>query len=86
MKKIYTLLFALLCAATMVAQQPNMARNQSVKKAPTNAAAFSFSDIQNWTGEGSKIAAMALKWTNSENALVFGYRFDGTTSTVKVIK
>ena len=80
MKKIYTLLFALLCAATMVA------RNQSVKKAPTNAAAFSFNDIQNWTGEGSKIAAMALKWTNSENALVFGYRFDGTTSTVKVIK
>ena len=50
MKKIYTLLFALLCAATMVAQQPNVARNQSVKKAPTNAAAFSFSDIQNWTG------------------------------------
>lgn len=78
MKKIYTLLFALLCAATMVAQQPNVARNQSVKKAPTNAAAFSFNDIQNWTGEGSKIAAMALKWTNSENALVFGYRFEGT--------
>ena len=63
MKKIYTLLFALLCAATMVAQQPNVARNQSVKKAPTNAAAFSFNDIQNWTGEGSKIAAMALKWS-----------------------
>lgn len=78
MKKFYTLLFALLCAATMVAQQPNVARNQSVKKAPTNAAAFSFNDIQNWTGEGSKIAAMALKWTNSENALVFGYRFEGT--------
>lgn len=78
MKKIYTLLFALLCAATMVAQQPNVARNQSVKKAPTNAAAFSFNDIQNWTGEGSKIAAMALKWTNSENTLVFGYRFNGT--------
>lgn len=49
MKKFYTLLFALLCAATMVAQQPNVARNQSVKKAPTNAAAFSFNDIQNWT-------------------------------------
>lgn len=78
MKKFYMLLFALLCAATMVAQQPNVARNQSVKKAPTNAAAFSFNDIQNWTGEGSKIAAMALKWTNSENALVFGYRFEGT--------
>lgn len=78
MKQFYTFLFALLCAATMVAQQPNVARNQSVKKAPTNAAAFSFNDIQNWTGEGSKIAAMALKWTNSENALVFGYRFEGT--------
>lgn len=78
MKKIYTLLFALLCAATMVAQQPNVARNQSVKKAPANAATFSFSDIKNWTGEGSKIAAMALKWTNSENTLVFGYRFNGT--------
>lgn len=78
MKKFYTLLFALLCAATMVAQQPNVARNQSVKKAPANAATFSFSDIKNWTGEGSKIAAMALKWTNSENTLVFGYRFNGT--------
>ncbi len=86
MKKIYTLLFALLCAATMVAQQPNVARNQSVKKAPANAAAFSFSDIQNWTGEGSNVAAMGLKWTGSENTIVFGYRFDGTTSTVKVIK
>ena len=78
MKKFYTLLFALLCAATMVAQQPNVARNQSVKKAPANAATFSFSDIKNWTGEGSKIAAMALKWTNSGNTLVFGYRFNGT--------
>ncbi len=77
MKKIYTLLFALLCAATMVAQQPNVARNQSVKKAPANAAAFSFSDIQNWTGEGSNVAAMGLKWTGSENTIVFGYRFDG---------
>lgn len=78
MKKIYTLLFALLCAATMVAQQPNVARNKEIKKAPANAATFSFSDIKNWTGEGSKIAAMALKWTNSENTLVFGYRFNGT--------
>lgn len=78
MKKFYTLLFALLCAATMVAQQPNVARNKEIKKAPANAATFSFSDIKNWTGEGSKIAAMALKWTNSENTLVFGYRFDGT--------
>lgn len=78
MKKIYTLLFALLCAATMVAQQPNVARNQSVKKAPANAAAFSFSDIQNWTGEGSNVAAMGLKWTGSENTIVFGYRFEGT--------
>lgn len=78
MKKIYTLLFALLCAATMVAQQPNVARNQSVKKAPANAATFSFSDIQNWTGEGSNVAAMGIKWTGSENTIVFGYRFDGT--------
>ena len=78
MKKFYTLLFALLCAATMVAQQPNVARNQSVKKAPANAAAFSFSDIQNWTGEGSNVAAMGLKWTGSENTIVFGYRFEGT--------
>lgn len=78
MKKFYTLLFALLCAATMVAQQPNVARNKEIKKAPANAATFSFSDIKNWTGEGSKIAAMALKWTNSENTLVFGYRFNGT--------
>lgn len=78
MKKFYTLLFALLCAATMVAQQPNVARNQKVKKAPANAANFSFSDIKNWTGEGSKVAAMGIKWTGSENTIVFGYRFDGT--------
>lgn len=78
MKKFYTLIFALLCAATMVAQQPNVARNQKVKKAPANAAAFSFSDIKNWTGEGSNVAAMGIKWTGSENTIVFGYRFDGT--------
>ncbi len=77
MKKIYTLILAALCAATMVAQQPNVVRTKEIKKAPANAASFSVSDIKNWSGEGSNTAVLAIKWTGYDNTLVFGYHFDG---------
>ncbi len=85
MKKFYAILMTLLCVASMAAQQPNVARTKEVKKAPANAATFSFSDIKNWTGEGSNSAALAIKWTNSENTLVFGYRFDGEKTGADMI-
>ncbi|MDO4510485.1 MAG: hypothetical protein Q4B68_01535 [Bacteroidales bacterium] len=84
MKKFYTLLTALLCAATMMAQT-NVPRTKIAYKAPSNAAAFSFSDIKNWSGEGSYSAALALKWTGSEYTWVFGYHFDGEKTGADMI-
>lgn len=85
MRKVYAILISLLCVASMAAQQPNVARTKEVKKLPANAAAFTFSDIKNWTGEGSNSAALAIKWTGSENTLVFGYHFDGEKTGEQMI-
>ena len=60
-------------------------------------ASFSFDDIKNWTGTGSKKAAFVLQWNfdneyvTETNALVFGYRFDddnvtATDMLVEIVK
>ena len=43
---------------------------------------FTFDMIQNWTGEGSKRAALVIQFNDPRetHALVFGYRFDGEAS------
>lgn len=40
---------------------------------------FTFDDITNWTGTGANRAALVIQWNNEseENAIVFGYRWDG---------
>jgi hypothetical protein len=40
---------------------------------------FGFDDIVNWTGEGENQAALVLQWNvdGEENAIAFGYRWDG---------
>ncbi len=43
----------------------------------------SFSDIVNWTGAGAQEAALVLDWQGEspdDNALVWGYRWDGVAS------
>ena len=85
MKKIYMILVALMCTATVVAQQTvqGIVRNDVpaeapvVKATPTNASTFTFDSIQNWTGTGSNRAALVIQWTGSTDALVFGYKFSG---------
>ena len=45
---------------------------------------FSFDDIQNWTGEGENQAAVVIQFNTGKetetNALVFGYRWNGTAT------
>lgn len=45
--------------------------------------AFTMDDIKNWTGTGSKRAALVMQWNaNGEtNAMAFGYRFDDDNVT-----
>ena len=85
MKKFYTMLFALLCAAAVMAQQPNVPRAKVAKKAPANAKTFSYKDIENWTGEGTDTAALVLKWTGCENSMVFGYLYSGKKTGADMI-
>jgi hypothetical protein len=47
----------------------------------TNASAFSFDDIVLWYGSGDHRAAMVVDWSDTSSepqALVWGYRWDGT--------
>lgn len=76
MRKIYVMLMALVCAATVVAQN-----NVQVKAGPSNAGEFKMDNIENWSGEGANRAALAIKWMGSEYTWVLGYKFDGTDKT-----
>jgi hypothetical protein len=46
-----------------------------------------FSTIQNWTGTGANEAALEIDWNNgtSGDALVWGYRWDGTATAEQMI-
>ncbi len=50
---------------------------------------FSFDDIQNWTGEGENQAAVVIQFNTGKesetNALVFGYRWNGTATGTDMI-
>lgn len=48
---------------------------------------FEFSDIVNWVGEGENEAACCLQWNvaGEENALVWGYRWDGEATGMDML-
>lgn len=56
--------------------------------APRNASKFTLDDIQFWAGSGSKSAGLVVQWNcaGEENALVFGYHWDGRASGADMIK
>lgn len=49
---------------------------------------FTFDMIQNWSGQGENRAALVIQWNDDkeQNALVFGYRWDGTATGVDMIR
>lgn len=51
-------------------------------------AEFTFDDITNWTGTGSNRAALVIQWNddNEENAIVFGYRWDGEATGIDMFR
>ena len=87
MKKVLLTLVALLAILPMGARQLRIqghtvtvtAAGDSETAPPGENQDFGFDDIVNWTGEGNSRAALILQWNDDreENAIVFGYRFDG---------
>ncbi|MEN6355546.1 MAG: PEP-CTERM sorting domain-containing protein [Armatimonadota bacterium] len=80
MKRIITLMLLIVSAAMLVG---------------SSASAFSFNDVQQWTGSGSNQAAMVIEWSTpqvidpnlsnvnlpvTQKCMAFGYRFNGTTT------
>lgn len=49
---------------------------------------FTFDDITNWTGTGSNRAALVIQWNddNEENAIAFGYRWDGEATGIDMFR
>ncbi|MDE6271616.1 MAG: leucine-rich repeat domain-containing protein [Muribaculaceae bacterium] len=49
---------------------------------------FSFSEIKSWAGEGENECAVIIQWTvpSEDNALVFGYRWDGDATSEDALK
>ena len=49
---------------------------------------FTLDMIQSWAGEGSNRAALVIQWNDEreQNALVFGYRWDGVATGADMIK
>lgn len=47
-----------------------------------------FAYIENWTGKGSNCAAVTIQFNDDreENAMTFGYRFDGETTGAEMLK
>lgn len=54
---------------------------------PVAEGSFSFDQIQNWTGEGANQAALVIQWNDDreENAMVWGYRWDGEATSVDMV-
>lgn len=49
---------------------------------------FTMDMIKNWTGEGSKRAALVIQWNDNDEpaALVFGYRWDGQATGADMLR
>lgn len=50
--------------------------------------AFSFTDIQNWTGTGSNEAALVIDWNDglAPESLVWGYRWNGAATGEQMLR
>lgn len=48
---------------------------------------FDASTVMNWTGEGEQTAYLIIQWNDNreENAMVFGYRYDGTKYGIDLV-
>lgn len=73
-------------AAALSAANRNPER-VTVKKAP-RIGDFSFEQIENWSGVGSKKAALVIQWNDDResSAMVFGYRWDGDATGADMLK
>ena len=92
MKKIYVfmlLLFAVmqLPAQVFVQGRPHPTAVQKVSPRAIADGTFTMEMIENWTGEGSNRAALAVQWNvdGEENALVWGFRWDGEATAATMM-
>lgn len=94
MKKVYSLILLLFVLCLQVFAQTNSFQVQGVPRPDLNQSggtpvihskatktdmSFTMDDIQNWTGTGSKRAALVIQWNDEKNpdAMVWGYKWDG---------
>ncbi|MGL5787222.1 MAG: DUF5074 domain-containing protein [Bacteroidales bacterium] len=93
MKKVYSLILLLFVLCLQAFAQTNSFQVQGVPRpdlknsgtpvvrsmATKTDMSFTMDDIQNWTGTGSKRAALVIQWNDEKNpdALVWGYKWDG---------
>lgn len=63
-------------------------KNMVISTKADAASEFTFDDITFWVGEGENRAALVLQWSDEreQGALVWGYRFDGTTNGASMLK
>lgn len=71
------------------APQSRVIASRQIPKSKSNAASsFTMDDIKFWAGDGLSQAALVIQWNDSRetNALVFGYRFNGTITGYDLLK
>ena len=92
MKKFYLFMFLLLAVVQLPAQvlvqgRPHPTALQLVLPQAIADGTFTMDMIENWTGEGSNRAALAVQWNvdGEESALVWGFRWDGEATGATMI-
>ena len=92
MKKIYLFMLLLFATVQLPAQvlvqgRPHPTAAQVVMTRAIADGTFTMDMIENWTGEGSNRAALAIQWTvdGEETALVWGFRWDGEATGATMI-
>ena len=92
MKKIYLFMLLLFATVQLPAQvlvqgRPHPTAAQVVMTRAIADETFTMDMIENWTGEGSNRAALAIQWNvdGEETALVWGFRWDGEATGATMI-
>lgn len=69
-------------------KSPRIVASAYGEPGPISGQDFDFSEIKAWAGEGSKQCAFILQWSddNEDNAIVFGYRWDGEATGIDAAK
>lgn len=102
MKKVYRLILLLFALCIQVFAQSGSFHVQGVprpdlkqKQAPSvrmlstkTDLTFTMDEIQNWTGDGPKRAALVIQWNDEKNpdALVWGYKWDGEATGADMLE